>query len=67
MKNGAYVMLGAGLIMCLLGAYLMLTEEGSTGIVIGGAGVLFIGTSAIKRKKKQTSHQRDSNKIFKKL
>jgi hypothetical protein len=51
MKNGAYVMLGAGLIMCLAGAYLMITEDASTGIVIGGAGVLFLGASAIKRKK----------------
>ena len=46
-------MLGAGLIMCFLGAYLMITEETSTGTVIGGAGVLFIGASAIKRKKKK--------------
>ena len=46
-------MLGAGLIMCLSGAYLMVTEDTSTGIVIGGAGVLFIGASAIRRKKKK--------------
>ena len=50
-KNGAYVVLVAGIIMCLMGAYLMVTEEGSTGIVIGGGGVLFIGVSAGLRKK----------------
>ena len=45
-KHGAYVVLVAGIIMCLMGAYLLLTEEESTGIVIGGGGVLFIGVSA---------------------
>jgi hypothetical protein len=50
-KNGAYVVLVAGIIMCLMGAYLMITEEKSTGIVIGGGGVLFIGISAGLRKK----------------
>ena len=50
-KYGAYVVLVAGVIMCLMGAYLMITEEGSIGIVIGGGGVLFIGVSAVLRKK----------------
>jgi len=47
-------MLVVGIIMCLMGAYLMITEEGSTGIVISGGGVLFIGVSAgIWKKKKR--------------
>ena len=50
-KYGAYVVLVAGIIMCLMGVYLMVTEEGSTGIAIGGGGVLFIGVSAGLRKK----------------
>jgi len=50
-KYGPYVVLVAGIIMCLMGAYLMITEEDSTGIVIGGGGVLFIGLSAALRKK----------------
>ena len=29
-KYGAYVVLVAGIIMCLTGAYLMITEEGLT-------------------------------------
>ena len=53
MKNVSYVMLGVGLIMCLSGAYLMITEETSTGIAIGGGGVLFIGASAIQSRKRK--------------
>ena len=50
-KYGAYVVLAAGIIMCIMGAYLMGTEDGATGIVIGGGGILFIGVSAGLRKK----------------
>ena len=50
-KYGPYAVLVTGIIMCLMGAYLMITEEDSTGIVIGGGGVLFIGVSAALRKK----------------
>ena len=53
MKNVTYVMLAAGLIMCLAGAYLIFTEETSTGIAIAGGGILFIGASAFQRKMKK--------------
>jgi hypothetical protein len=53
MKNGEYVMLGAGIVMCLAGAYSMITGETRIGIIMGGAGVLFIGASSMKRKKKK--------------
>ena len=50
-KNRGYILLVVGIIMCLMGAYLMITEEDSTGIAIGGGGILFIGVSAGIRKK----------------
>ena len=39
--------------MCLIGAYLMITEETKTGIVMSGVRVLFIVIGSRKRKKKK--------------